>query len=176
MPRSQQPQEGEKIIVDKILGNPKNRWILDVGCGDGKWSEYLKGKVNHIHGIEICKKYIDKYDLKHKYTLLYNVDASNFDSYDIYNVIILGDVLEHLEHDKAIELINELKKNNLIIYLTIPISKCIQDGKVYGNPYETHRYQWTHEELVELGFKQLHEGFNPNGLVKIGTYEMICGT
>ena len=175
MPRSQQPAEGEKIIIDKILEKPK-RWILDVGCGDGKWGDYLHGRVFKIDGVEICKKYIEKYQLYSKYDDLYNMDICNFSRFFLYSVVILGDVLEHLSHDKALALIDKLKKYRLVVYLTIPISKCIQDGTVYGNPHETHLYQWTHEELSALDFLKLHEGLNPNGLVRIGTYEMKCGT
>ena len=175
MPRSQQPPEGEQIIVEKILAYPK-QWVLDVGCGDWKWSKYLFKKVSQLHGVEICKDYIDKYNLITKYDEIYHCDICDFKRFFLFDVVILGDVFEHLEHDRAIELIDTLKNYILTVFLTIPISKCVQNGKVYGNPYETHRYQWAHEELIVLGFKQLHEGFNENGLVKIGTYEMLCGT
>ena len=86
--------------------------------------------------------------------------------------MILGDVLEHLVYDEAVAFINEAQKHLKEIYLIIPISLCIQDGNYWGNPFESHLYQWTDQELTSLfNFELIHTGYNPNGLVKIGTYK-----
>lgn len=167
--------EGEKIIVERILSD-LGRKVLDVGCGDGKWSEYLFGKVRRLDGIEIWTKNIVRYELGSKYNRLFHMDILHFDGFGDYDVLIFGDVLEHLPQERALSLIEDIKRYRLTVYLTIPISLCVQDGEAWGNPYESHLYQWTHEELVDLGFVQLHEGFNPNGRVKIGSYELTCGT
>jgi len=174
MPRSQQPSEGEQLIVVKLLAQRDSR-VLDIGCGDGKWSELLFHKVAKLDGLEVWLPYINTYDLRSKYDTLYNIDMRHFETFENYNVVILGDVLEHIPYNDAVQFINKLKRHSLTVYLIIPISLCIQDGTVYGNPHETHVYQWTHEELKALGFSQIHVGYNPNGLVKIGTYELICG-
>ena len=168
MPRSQQPEDGEKLVLDAILSNPLAK-VLDVGCGDGKWS-ILTGKVSICHGIEAWQNYVIKFDLEEKYDELFILDVKEFDEFENYDIVILGDVLEHLEYKDALVVVDKIKSSGATAYLIIPISLCVQDGMFYGNPYETHRYQWTHRELVDLGFKQLHEGTNPNGLVKIGTY------
>jgi len=168
MPRSQQPEEGEKIVLSEILSNPNVR-VLDVGCGDGKWSA-LRGKVSRLDGIEAWPDYVIKYGLLYKYDGLIVMDVKDFGGFGAYDVMIFGDVLEHLEYVDALSVVDRIKRNRVTAYLIIPISLCEQDGAYYGNPYETHRYQWTHEELVALGFQKLHEGTNPNGLVKIGTY------
>jgi len=172
MPQSQQPKEGEQIILDEIRATPEVA-VLDVGAGEGKWGDALFDDVDVIDGVEAWEPYVDKYLLKAKYDNLYVADIKDFKDIGHYDVMILGDVFEHLEYDDAIKFIEYIKEKKIPrIYLTLPISLCVQDGMCYGNPYETHRYQWKHEELVELGFKQLHEGFNDNGLVKIGTYIM----
>lgn len=170
MPPSQQPMEGEKIVLDRILYDPQLR-VLDVGCGEGKWS-VLTGKVALCHGIEAWMDYAIKYKLKELYDKLFVMDVKDFENFSDYDVVIFGDVLEHLKYDDAVDVIGKIKDSKVTAYLIIPISLCEQDGMFYGNPYETHRYQWTHEELVSFGWKQLHEGHNPNGLVKIGTYVM----
>lgn len=172
MPRSQQPIGGEKIILDKILTIP-NRRILDVGAGDGKWGGLLFEKVLRVDAIEIWLPYIKKHNLKEKYDTIFPVDLRYFLHYDLYQVIILGDVLEHLTQRDAINFVQELReKIKGVIYLTIPISVCEQDGEKLGNPYETHLYHWTHGEVLSLDFVLLHRGFNDNGLVEIGTYEL----
>lgn len=171
MPRSNQPEEGENVLFKDIINNNLNYkpLILDVGSGDGKWGNKIK-EYFKIDGIEIWEENIKKYNLKDKYDNIFNEDIMNFDITP-YKIIILGDVLEHLKKEQAIELINRFKHYQSI-YLTIPISECTQDGNVYGNPYETHLYQWDHLELYNLGFRLLHVGVNANGKVIIGTYKM----
>jgi len=181
MPMSEQPREGEKIMLQSILANPK-RAILDIGAGAGKWGRLLCGNVAKIDGVEIWKPYINKYKLREVYDVVYAMDIREFDRFGNYHIIILGDVLEHLPYEDATVLVFKLKellgqKGSKLeaVFLTIPITPCEQDGSVYGNPYETHRYQWTHRELVALGFKRLHQGWNRAGSVLVGTYIMERG-
>lgn len=171
MPESQQPMEGVKIVYDKIMEDI-NINVLDIGAGEGKWGKFLKGKVNLIHGVEVWSPYIYKYGLRNLYDKLFNMNMKDFPfGKQKYDVMILGDVLEHLEFNEAVKFINDAKQFIDRIYLIIPTSLCVQDGAYWGNPYESHLYQWTDQELKDLfQFELLHEGYNPNGLVKIGTY------
>ena len=171
MPESQQPEEGIGIILQNILNNPDVN-VLDVGAGEGKWGKSLRGKVNLIDGVEIWMPYITKFHLDNHYDNLYNVDMLQIDyTKKEYDVMILGDVLEHLTYENATLFMEEAQKHIKTIYLSIPISLCIQNGISSGNPYEEHLYQWEDEQLQKLfGFELIHVGFNPNGLVKIGTY------
>lgn len=171
MPESQQSKIGTDIIVNKILSNP-NQIVLDVGAGEGKWGKILKSKVNRIDGIEVWKPYIDKYELSLYYDTLYNVDIRKFVYDKKYNIAILGDVLEHLLEDDAILFLNKLKEMVDVIFLTIPVTVCIQDGNLIGNPFETHHYHWSDKEIrFDLGFTLLNVSVNDNGLVAIGCYE-----
>lgn len=169
MPESQQPPEGQRLMVEGILSGPCHN-ILDVGAGDGRWGKLLKGKVKRIVALEIWPPYIRKYSLHSLYDGVFVMDAKKFDGWADFDVVILGDVLEHMERDDAITLINKLKNAGVRTYLTVPVSTCIQDGTVYRNPYETHLDQWSDEELRALGWRHLHTGPNPKGLVQIGTY------
>lgn len=170
MPISQQPQDGIDIALTQF--RPSNV-VLDVGAGDGKWGLLLRGRVNRIIGVEVWEDYINKYDLRSKYDEVVHCDIRYFNFQEFYDVIILGDVFEHLLYNEAVALLPRLKNNCYKMLLTIPISYCPQDGTVYGNPYETHWYQWSDNELRDLGFKSLHQGLNPNGKVMIGTYVWI---
>jgi len=171
MPKSQQPEDGISIILEEILKMPDAN-VIDVGAGEGKWGKLLKGKVKQIDGVEVWEPYIKKYGLIQYYDNLFNINMMDID-YDKmkYEIMILGDVLEHLKYNDAITFMTTAQKYIDNIFLIIPISLCVQNGSYYGNPYESHLYQWKDEELTSLfGFKLLHTGFNPNGLVKIGTY------
>ena len=173
MPESQQSEVGTNIIVNKILSIPKSV-VIDFGAGEGKWGKLLKGKVAIIDGIEVWEPYINKYNLSRFYDALYKVDMCEFDFPVQYDTAILGDVLEHVSKENAILFLDKLKKNVNRIFLTIPVTVCIQDGNAIGNPYETHHYQWTDRELrYELNFKLLNVSVNANGLVAVGCYEWI---
>lgn len=174
MPTSQQPEDGILIIEKLILENPKQN-IIDFGAGEGKWGRRLCQKVQRIDGVEIWGPNIEKCCLKVHYNSIFECDMRVFFKSRFYckkyDTAILGDVLEHLHYKDALKFIEDLKKEINTIFLIIPITLCIQDGWAIGNPYETHLYQWTDSEVQQkLGFKLLHMGSNPNGLVQIGTY------
>jgi predicted TPR repeat methyltransferase len=171
MPQSQQSERGTSIIVDKIL-KTFDQVVLDIGAGEGKWGKLLKGKVRRIDGIEVWKPYIDRYQLRNFYDTLYETDLRSFRADKEYDTVILGDVLEHLVREDAMLIIHSLKLQVKSIYLTIPITICVQDGNVIGNPFETHYYHWSDKELRnDLGFTLLNVSVNDNGLVAIGCYE-----
>lgn len=171
MPESQQSALGTSMIVDRILKNP-NRTVLDVGCGEGKWGKLLKGKVNRLEGIEAWEPYLKKFNLSPWYDQIHVIDMRNFNFDKKYHVAILGDVLEHVDRESGLQFLIKLKANVDVIYLTIPITVCIQEGDPWGNPFENHRYHWSDKEIrYELGFTLLNVSVNDNGLVAIGCYE-----
>lgn len=171
MPESQQSEVGTNIILNKILGTPKSS-VIDFGAGEGKWGKLLKDRVAIVDGIEVWEPYINKYNLSAFYNTLHKVDMRNFDYPKEYDTAILGDVLEHISREDAMLFLDNLKKKVGRVFLTIPVTVCIQDGNAIGNPYETHHYQWTDREIrYELGFTLLNVSVNDNGLVAIGCYE-----
>jgi cyclopropane fatty-acyl-phospholipid synthase-like methyltransferase len=175
MPESQQSEKGTNIVLDKILSNP-NISVIDFGAGEGKWGKLLNDKVSRIDGVEVWNPYVDKYKLHSYYNNLYEMDMRDFilDLPTEYSVAILGDVFEHVTREHAITFLDNLKKNVNRIFLTIPVTVCIQDGNAIGNPYETHHYQWSDKEIrYDLGFELLNVSVNDNGLVAVGCYEWI---
>lgn len=173
MPESQQPIEGQRIMRDRILSNPGR--VIDIGAGDGKWGKLLRGKVSSVTALEAWLDAVTQNHLDQFYDHVIVMRAQDFSTWENYDIAIFGDVLEHIPRGESVPIVNELRDLGLHLYLTVPITKCVQDGKVYGNPFETHRDQWSHEELEDLGWKRLHAGPNPNGLVTIGTYELKHG-
>jgi len=171
MPESQQPIEGRDLMIERILAGPCSH-VLDVGAGSGKWGCLLKGKVRHLTALEVWVPVVEKYRLGDPYDEVVISDVRHFNQWDEYDVAILGDVLEHMNWASALTVIERIKAAGIRAFLTVPISLCEQDGTVYGNPYETHLDQWTHEELEATGWKLLHRGTNEAGTVEIGTYEL----
>jgi len=169
MPESQQPLEGQRIMTEDILSKP-DRIVLDVGAGSGKWGQLLRGKVIGIVAIEVWPPCVDVLRKSGLYDEVIEGNIRGFQDWAPYNTVILGDILEHFCRKKGTQLVETVRGIEADVYLTIPISPCPQDGTVYNNPYETHHEQWTHEQVMALGFKPLHRGFNEAGTVEIGTY------
>ena len=79
---------------------PVGTKILDVGPGAGTYWKVANGLGYKMDCIEIHKPYIKEFKLKEKYD---NVFEGNILDFDIskYEVIILGDVLEHITTNDA---------------------------------------------------------------------------
>ena len=177
MPRSQQPQKAEQLVIDEIK-RLAPQIVIDVGCGDGRWGELLRGVVEIVAGIEIWPKYIEKYRLFRKYDELFCGDAADFIlKRDFLNAwpcgaMIFSDVIEHMDKNIGKAVLKKVREAKIPCFVIIPTGgDTRQDGKPYGNPYETHVSFWARDDVLNQGFELMHEGTNPNGLVTIGTYK-----
>jgi hypothetical protein len=122
-----------------VLQNiPSDAKILDVGAGCGTYSDLLRGYGYKIDAVEIWKPYIDKYELKKKYGVVYhkNILAIDFVILDTYDFFILGDVLEHLTTEEAQYVMLFLKQNNKKYIVAVPYQ--MEQGEHEGNAHETH--------------------------------------
>tara|TARA_R110000824_G_scaffold236018_1_gene424780 strand:- start:130 stop:654 length:525 start_codon:yes stop_codon:yes gene_type:complete len=171
MPESQQPEWGQRWMTDWFREQRPDKTI-DIGAGYGKWGRLLKGLDLYCDAIEGHLPYIEKFDLTSIYGEVINSNMMDvpLETYRKYNTAILGDVLEHVDKSDGLKLLEKLKAAVSNIWLTIPITVCHQDGDIYGNPLETHRYHWSDKEVQHEGFELINVGANGNGLVAIGTY------
>jgi hypothetical protein len=129
--------------------------ILDIGVGCGTYSDMLKplGYPN-IDGVEVFEEYIEKFGLNKKYNKIIIGDISKLDiEFNNYDLIILGDVLEHIEKSVAIDLINKLK--NIPTIIGVPFES--EQGEHFGNVYETH----LQPDLTLENFIERFDGFHP---------------
>lgn len=116
-------------ILNKYITGTKNK-VLDVGCGSGTISLFLADKGNIVHGIDIssqairaCQKSAKNLGIKTASFSALDLTRNNLDSRK-YNVILLLEVLEHLENDDAIlrHLHSKLYKKGLLILSTPSIN------------------------------------------------------
>lgn len=133
--------------------------VLEIGIGFGKYGliirEYLEiwgdgGEyqewLRQIDGIEIFENYI----LDHHRKIYDNVYLGN--ALDIlhdlqsYDLIILIDVLEHLNEEDAKLLLSMCLAKSKYIIISTPKDIGTQ-GVGYENIYETHLSQWTKRSL-----------------------------
>ena len=127
----------KNIIKDYLIKQfDREATILDVGPGCGTYYNLLSDYFTIFDGVEIFKPNIEKYNLRNKYRKIYNEDIKDF-KFDYYDIIIIGDVLEHLSIKDAQKVINycENKCKQLIVAVPYMMS---QDA-IEDNKYEIHK-------------------------------------
>lgn len=122
--------------------------IVDVGAGAGLNVDFFRPHVpaSQWTAIEIWRPYVDEFQLLRRYNVVITGDAREIPlpSADLY---ILGDVLEHMTNDEAIELWNRCREVSHFVAATLPIVHYPQ-GAINGNPHEEHRHHYTVNEFL----------------------------
>lgn len=114
--------------------------ILDIGAGCGTYYDLLKniGYEDSMDAVEVWHHYIEKYNLRKKYKIVYDIDVRGFTfKGKIWDLIIFGDILEHLTTPEAIKTVYRAKEACKYYIISIPISYCPQNAE-HGNHYQEH--------------------------------------
>ena len=130
--------------------------VLDIGAGSGTYSDRLKDYFHRMDAVEIFTPYIEEYHLKDKYTNVFNEDILTFD-FDYYDLIILGDVLEHISEEDGVALIARLYPKCREMIIAVPKGP---QGIFYDNQAEIH----LQENLTFESFMRTYTGFRPFAL------------
>lgn len=126
--------------------------ILDIGAGVGTYSKLLRDMGYRMDGMEVWLPYVVEYKLNELYD---NVIIGNVMNYDIskYDVIILGDVLEHLSVEDGLELMGRIESNGQMCIVAVPYK--LEQGVVDGNEYEVHKQSDLTHEIVLSRYNNL---------------------
>lgn len=145
-------EETKKYIIQNY--NP-NVSILDIGAGSGTYYNLLNFYgYNNIDAVEVFEPYIERFNLRKKYNQVYFGDITELDiDFEKYDLVILGDVFEHIEKEKADKLIQKIYKQNII--LSIPFQS--PQGAINDNIYEIH----LQDNLRFVDFLEENKIFNP---------------
>ncbi|NBO09554.1 MAG: class I SAM-dependent methyltransferase [Actinobacteria bacterium] len=128
--------------------------MLDVGPGAGKFGVLLRDKSRTIDAIEIYLPYVGLFRLNMVYNQVYVGDVMQFPfKKKMYDLVILGDVLEHLSVSDAQSLLLTLRKNHISVLITVPF--LYPHPAVYGNQWEEHKQA----DLTEEVFQERYPGF-----------------
>ena len=124
--------EIQKWIYDNFSEESK---ILDVGPGSATYYKLLSSKYKNIDAVEVYEQNIIDYDLKNKYSNVLNKDIRDFE-YDYYDLIIFGDIIEHLTIEEAQKVLDYAygRCKNMIVAVPYLLP---QDAN--ENPYEEHK-------------------------------------
>ena len=151
------------FVLDLVTSwQPKS--ICDCGIGFGKWGvlfrEYLdvwkvnkpfQERITRIDGVEAFAGYENAvwkvYDNIYTDNIINLIPELSKQKYDL---IFMGDVIEHFEREEAKKILSELNYTHLIIITPLHVLK--QDA-VYNNQYEIHKSEWRHQDFSNLELK-----------------------
>lgn len=142
--------ENKPWALEKIKEiNPKT--VLDCGAGAGTYLDLIKANLGYktiVVGVEAWNPYIIKYDLEDRYDILYPIDIRDMASFQ-YDLVILGDILEHMSESDAIMLWNRISEEAKYALISIPIIH-YEQGAINDNPYEVHvEEDWSTEKILQ---------------------------
>ena len=154
-------------ILEMVLGvQPQS--VLDIGVGTGKMGFLLREYLDvyggdgrtwppprrvMIEGIEAYGRYLSDFH-RSVYDRILVGDADQVlptIERGRYDLVMMIDVLEHLEPDKAERVVGEATRVGRRLLCVSPAGLRPQ-GASYGNPYERHRMCVTRRGLRDLGF------------------------
>ncbi len=113
----------------------KDTKILDVGAGSGVWSDLLFSTYKNLDALEIFEPYIHEFKLRDRYRNVFTGDILKFD-FSFYDLLIMGDVLEHLHYMDAYILLQKIDSLQKSCVVAVPY--LYAQGAEHGNVHETH--------------------------------------
>lgn len=136
----------KKYLEDRF---PEDATILDVGAGCGTYYNLLHDYFTEqsFDAVEVFEPNIEKYELKNKYKNVYDVDIKRF-WYDFYNIIIFGDIIEHLTVNEAQKVLKYAYDRCDEMIVAVPYE--MEQGIAEDNVYEIHKQpDLTPENMLE---------------------------
>ncbi len=161
--------------IEEVIQRLKPKNILDIGAGAGKYGELAKKIDPSVEtiAVEIEKDYIKKFDLTSIYDKVWNISATdliNSKYYDLsFDVIMIGDIIEHLKKSDGIDLINFLIYRCRWIIVEFPY-RYLQNS-VDGYQSEAHISVWAKDDFSSFEGTKLYEKDTQRLIVLRGYFE-----
>jgi len=183
-----------KII--EIIINLRPLKLLDIGVGFGKYGflarEYLdlfcdseqeySTRKHRIVGVEAYAPYITEIQ-RLIYDEIYLGNALDFidQSDELFDLVLLIDVLEHFSYDDGVRLLKKLQPKAKNILISTPLDIGHQET-AFGNVFETHIYQWKLRDFHLLGPICTIKNYSGNLIILMGSsaqamrqrYKWLC--
>lgn len=140
-------REVEEFLRPKLKVGMK---ICDIGAGNGTYQRALKGQYDWS-AVEIWHETAE--GLKKIYHHVYEMDMRDFDYPEDYDLVIFGDVLEHVSEEDAQECIRKARLHSKSILIAFPYYT--KQGPLYGNEAERH----IQDNCSPEHFDELYPGF-----------------
>lgn len=147
------PAEIKKLI-------PRNSTVLDVGCGDGHLAHWINYEGEYkIVGIDINKMELEiasKRVTRHNKPIfeeLLAVDLTQKIPFKRkFDVVLCSQVVEHLQKDKALDLIQKIEKFAKKRIIVATINGFFQFNHRVLGKYDVHLSGWSPSEFISQGY------------------------
>ena len=150
--------ENKPWTAEKIVSlNPKT--VLDIGAGQGVYLDLIRRDLGDsvvVDAIEAWQPYVDQFNLHNRYNDVYVGDVREYSFNKNYDLVICGDVLEHMSEKDALDIWGKISTIAKHAIISIPIIHYHQDA-INGNPYEIHEEEDWNSERVLNSFKGIVE-------------------
>ena len=123
---------GKDVVVEWIKKNfNTDSRILDVGACDGKWKRLLP--EYRMDAVEIWEPYCKNLT---EYENVYNYNIIGM-TYEYYDLIIFGDVIEHMTVEEAQQVIKYANPRCKDMIVAVPF--LYPQEATDGNPWQAHK-------------------------------------
>ena len=146
---------GKDKVVEWVRANFKpDAQILDVGACDGKW-RHLLPEFKNMDAVEAWEP--NCISIRDKYRRVFHKDINGF-GYGKYDLIIFGDVIEHLDVAPAQRVLAYAAERCKDMIVAVPF--LYPQDAIYGNPWERHKQPDLTAKIFDErypGFEVLHD-------------------
>jgi len=161
-------------IIKKYLKS--KQCALEIGFGQGELLYWLSDRFEKVDGVEIDKdmyKSASRYVKKRKNIRIFNKDIFDYlnkKKKRNYDLIIINEVLEHIEKEKILQLLilcyESLASKGLVLIRT-PSAESPFFGSYYRYIDLTHTTSFTRKSLIQF---LVTSGFDKNDIKVMPTY------
>lgn len=146
---------GKALVYDWIRTNTKAGGdCLDVGACDGVWARNIGDHFLTIDAVEAYEPNVEQFSLRKIYNKVYVEDVRGLE-YGAYDLVIFGDVLEHMNTEDAQNVLRYAEEHARAVVVALPYKW--KQGAIYGNPYEVHVQDDLTRENVKERYPELIE-------------------
>ena len=142
-------QEVKEYLINLL---PQGAYVLDVGGGDGTYGKLLYDYFK-IDTIEIFQGAVEHLKSTGYYENVWQGDIRTTAIYKHFDLIILGDVIEHMTVEDAKEVIKRCEVVSEYVLIAVPYM--YQQGALYGNEHEVH----LQPDLTPAIFDERYRGY-----------------
>jgi len=142
--------------VLKLVSALNPRSILDVGSGNGRYGFLFREVLDLNHGrlpkttwktridsVEVDKSYLTDVH-RYVYDKVFNIDWREFETSSTYDLVFMGDVLEHFD-DWQFALEKAISMSWNVMVVSPNWNGSINQGAWHGHDHETHRVELSPE-------------------------------
>ena len=148
------------LQMEKALELSVGDRLLEIGCGEGRYTQMFFEKFDLVVGLDLDKKNVEKAREQLGEGVYVTADAQDFDLGEKFDTILVANILEHV--DRPIDVLKCAKKHltdkgRIIIIVPNAWSFNRQIGKEMGLIKELNKVP--EEQVKRFGHKRVYDPF-----------------